>query len=130
MIIKTAHANAVETLEKALKIVNDKYDDNIVFKRCEAVNNAGTRARFTLTVKDSRKAGGRISHSGRRVAAACWHVHGDFFMTCLAINGSAVIKSAGCADIKAGYTRADGQDRNIGSIASPMMYSEACDCEE
>jgi hypothetical protein len=128
MIIKTT-VKAEGVLNDALKAVNEKYEGNITFKKCEIINGEGTRARFTLTVKDSRKAGGRISHSGRRVCAACWHVHGDFFLACLALDAGAVIKSAGCADITAGYTRADWQDRNIGSQFSPMMYSEACDCE-
>ena len=67
----------IKQLNTALDYVNTLYDDNIVFKSEPILK--GNRIHFTLTVKDSSAAGSRIGNSGRRVKAACWHVHGHFF---------------------------------------------------
>jgi len=111
-----------QEIEAALKTVNKKYENNIVFKRFE---QKGKQFVFTLTVKNSKKAGGRIGNSGKRVAAACWHVHGDFFDALLEINENAVITT--CSG-KIDKNNGNWQDRNIGSIYEPLMYSEACNC--
>jgi hypothetical protein len=111
----------VQELQMALEIINHKYEGNIRFKRLDG----GKTPQFTLTVNSSKAKGGRLGQHGRRIAAACWHVHGDFFDALLKVNPSAVITTA--------FARidADGgnwQDKNIGSIMFPMYYSEACDC--
>lgn len=128
-------------LTAALSIVNNKYTGNIRFKHGpDAANQAGNRWRFTLTVKDSAGPGGRRgmaripwgaedktpARPGRRIAAACWHVHGHFFEALFHVKPEAVILSGG----KLTITREAGnwQDRNIGSMIQPLMYSEACDC--
>ncbi len=113
----------IEQLNAALNAVNAKYDNNIIFKSGPEGISA-KRRRFTLTVKRSQDAGGRLSHQGRRVAAACWHVHGDFFEY-LFDDGVELIK-AGTKSMKDNYD--NWQDWNIGSIAQPMYYSEACNC--
>lgn len=111
-----------EQLQIALDTVNRKFADNIRFKD---IRPDGRRIRFTLTVNDSKKPGSRIGNNGRRIAAACWHVHGYFFESlwqqkpdCLIIAGPLRMTSA--AD--------NWQDSNIGSYARPMMHSEACHC--
>lgn len=106
----------------ALEEVNKKYDGNIMFKRYDV---KGKRISFTLRVKKARMAGGRIGFTGRRFPAACWHVHGDFF--------DALIKSNPTAWIRAhtSVINIDGgnwKDRNIGSVMTPLMYSDACEC--
>lgn len=66
-----------EQLIEALESVNQKFDNNIKFKTLKQISKKTVS--FTLTVNDSKKPGSRISRSGRRIAAACWHVHGYFF---------------------------------------------------
>lgn len=72
--------------------------------------------------------GARISSSGRRIAAACWHVHGDFFDALLKIQPNAVIVTRGGPGAVIDKNGGNWQDCNIGSRMSPMMFSEACEC--
>lgn len=111
-----------EQMQQGLVILNKKYEGNIVFKRFDVKRNS---IKFTLTVKDSHGKGGRLGFSGRRVAAACWHVHCDMFDALLSLAPEARIVSN-----MATITRQSGnwQDRNIGSIIEPLMYSDACEC--
>lgn len=119
-------------LDEALKAVNYIYEGNIKFRHCDPINKANTRWRFTLTVHSSKGKGARRSASyfarDRRIAAACWHVHGHFFEALFAASPDARIK-AGTRTIT-GPTEADGnwQDWNIGPPVAPLYYSEACDC--
>jgi hypothetical protein len=108
-------------MEAALAIVNKKYDRNICWNRFDD----GKTINFTLTVLDSHQAGGRRSREGRRIAAACWHVHGDFFDALFEVCPDAVIVSMGKKITK---EAGNWQDQNIGSAYLPFMYSEACDC--
>jgi len=120
MIIKNVTIN---DLERALKIVNLKYNDNIIWNRFEQLGPK--RFAVTLRVKDSRGPGHRIGHSGRRLIYACWHAHGDFFDALLSVNIETVIMTANRTISKYG---GNWIDWNIGSIMRPLMYSEACDC--
>lgn len=122
MIVKNV---TVEQLEKALAEINEKtFEGNIVWK--QAPVPVGRRFKFTLTVKQSAERGGRRGFSGKRVAAACWHVHGHFFDAVFALAPDAEIRPTGKL-----ITLEDGnwEDQNIGSAYRPMMYSDACDCE-
>jgi hypothetical protein len=112
-------------MEKALKNVNKKYKGNIIFKTFFPV---GKQIQFTLTVKSSYDPGARRGFQGQRVAAACWHAHGDYFDALFKVNEKAEVYSGdvagGCININGG----NWQDRQIGSIVNPLYYSEACDC--
>lgn len=110
-------------LNQALTQVNQLFDDNIKFKR---LDQQGSRVNFTLTVEDSRQPGSRRSGSGRRIAAACWHVHGEFFDLLFAINPNAWISTQGR---KITAESGNWQDWNIGSIMNPLYYSQACECD-
>jgi len=114
-----------EDLERALHETTQKYDGNVVWRRePEPLNKGGTRWRFTLTVKDSAGPGARIGHSGRRVKAACWHAHGDFFEALFKLKPNAVVKA-----VKRTVTKdRNWQDWNIGSAFRPLYFSEACEC--
>ncbi|KKK42986.1 hypothetical protein LCGC14_3169140 [marine sediment metagenome] len=118
-----------DDMRRALMIVNKQYDNNVIWNRFES-NGKGFR--FTLKVKDSKKAGHRLSQSltsksnRTRMASACWHVHGDFFEALLSINEDAVIKTSGGITIN--KDGGNWQDRNIGSQFSPLYFSEACEC--
>ena len=118
--MKARNTNRNE-MEKALAVVNKKYKGNITWKRFDD----GKTINFTLTVKSSKGPGGRIGFTGRRVAAACWHVHGDFFDALFGINPAAVIVSMG---ERISINGGNWQDKNIGSQIQPMYYSEACQC--
>jgi hypothetical protein len=110
-------------LHKALDIVNVTYQGNIKFKSIEM---KGKQIQFTLTVNDSHKPGHRRGFNGQRVAAACWHVHGDFFDALIELNPQAVIVvgMGPNIDINGG----NWIDKNIGSQMNPLYFSEACDC--
>ena len=113
-----------EEMEKALKMVNKKYKKNIVWKRDP--EKSGNFLNFTLTVVDSNKVGSRRSAEGRRISAACWHVHGDLFEAMIEIAPDVIIKSLDKTITAEG---GNWEDMNIGSFCYPLMVSEACNCE-
>lgn len=113
----------IEQLNRALDFVNKSFENNIEFKRLEPINSR--RVNFTLTVKSSFKPGARRGFSGKRVRAACWHVHGYFFEY-LFLNFENIKVIAGNKVMRSNSD--NWQNWNIGSIASPLMYSQACDC--
>ncbi len=115
----------VDDVRDAIAQINaDLYNGNIVPKRLEALS--ATRVRVTLTVRDSRAEGSRISDSGRRVSAACWHVHGNLYDAILDKVPSAVIRPyGGRIDCNGG----NWQDWNAGSEYAPRAMSTLCDCE-
>lgn len=116
---------SVETLEKALAKINRKYAGNISFAHILPV---GKRVDFTLTVKSSKAPGSRRGFSGKRVAAACWHAHGDLFDAIFAIDPTAKVISRGGPGAVITKDGGNWQDCNIGSQMQPLMYSQACDC--
>ena len=123
-----------EQLEATLAKVNEQFDGNIVFKRIQPARGHN-RWNVTLTVLDSRGPGGRIGHSGRRISAACWHAYGTFF-------DNLPEHARYVAPVVVGYDNwgrektkrqecqpgDPWQDWNIGSLMSPLYYSEACQC--
>ena len=112
-------------LVKALRVVNEKYEDNITWNNYEQLSEK--RFRITLRVENSHGKGARKGTlSGRALIYACWHVHGDFFDALLSMNPEAIIKSAGRTITKDG---GNWEDWNIGSLCEPLYYSLACDCE-
>ena len=124
-----ARKTTVDELNQALNIVNAKYDNNVEFRD---IHRNGSAIRFTLKVKDSKKAGHRLGFqknkngNRRRINSACWHVHGDFFDTLFNINPQATIRSRGNLITTNG---GNWIDDNIGSMMEPLYFSEACDCQ-
>lgn len=126
-------------LEEALITINNKYNDNVCWKREPEYIAYSNRIRFTLTVHDSSGSGGRISPSGRRIRAACWHVHGDFFDVLLDIEPRAVINTSTrlvtgeqwmIYKDKHGHITNNWRDWYIESYANPMKFSRACHCND
>jgi len=117
----------INDLQTALEKVNQQYDNNIKFRR---LDQQGRGVRFTLTVNSSRGKGARLSvdyaNRRRHLAAACWHVHGNFFDCLFGIVPEAEITSNG-EKITKDY--GNWRDWNIGSMMYPMAYSYACECE-
>lgn len=119
--------NARESsLQYALKKVNEKYDDNIIFNNFQF---QGNRIRFTLRVVSSKGKGHRLGmlNEGkqRRLFYACWHVHGDFFEHLFDIEPEAYVWSRGN---KITQYEGNWEDYNIGSFFNPLYMSSACDC--
>lgn len=117
-------------LQDALKAINTRYADNIRFKTLAPKGKGHT---FTLTVIDSHKPGSRIGQSGKRISAACWHVHGHFFDALFEIAPTAKIHSSGSLanPLAARWITKDAgnwQDWNYGSSFRPAMMSELCEC--
>jgi hypothetical protein len=114
-------------LERALDEVNVRFGGNIIFKRIEP---QGKRMAFTLRVKDSAGAGAKLAISSfktRRSVAACWHVHGWFFVA-LFDQSEELWVDAGRVGRMNGY-KDNWQDFNIGSAARPVLFSESCNCK-
>lgn len=125
MIVKNAsNCNMLETLER----INKKYEGNVIWNRYEV---KGSQIHFTLRVKDSKRPGHRLGYSRtskgnrRRLTSACWHVHGDFFDALIEVNPEVVIRTMhGTIDKDGG----NWQDKQVGSMMDPVMYSQLCDC--
>ncbi len=122
---------SIEDVHEALATVNRIYAGNIRFKR--EPEETGRAVSFTLTVNSSRGAGARRGQGGRRIAAACWHVHRDIYFALYNVNPGARIQTA-IADYR-GYV--DFSDQcpstgyiNIGSQASPLYACDACECDD
>lgn len=110
-------------LSQVLRVVNKKYDGNVEFKRLPEW--VGRSVRFTLKVKNSKGKGARLGFTGKHIASACWHIHGDFFEALLSVNPQAVIRAGSrVIDVRGG----NWDDWNIGSIVNPLYYSNACEC--
>jgi len=114
------------TLYKALDIVNERYGGNIRIK--ELTYLSPKRIQFTLSVHNSRNSGARRSRIGRRIAAACYHVHGHFFDALFSIEPEAYVRVSRHGNQKITKQAGNWQDFNIGSIMRPFMASEACEC--
>lgn len=119
-----AYGISMMEMKRALDDTNKRYKGNLAFRYLVP---DGRGVSFTLTVKDSKALGHRRGQSGKRLACACWHGHGDFFESVFKIVPAAriVSRSMGVTITKHG---GNWQDKNIGSIMYPLFYSEACDC--
>jgi hypothetical protein len=115
-------------------VSRERYSGNLAFKRLPELTGHTERSpiRFTLTVKRAANPGGRVSASGRRVAAACWHCHRDVMKMIFAINPNARIKTT-LADYRGRSNFELTFDRtgysNCGSMAEPFNIMDACHCE-
>lgn len=124
------HVKNEGVLKSALMRVRADFDYNVIWKRAPEYSHDDRQGRevfnCTLTVKDSRGPGSRVGMNGRRISAACWHVHGYFFDYIFEYDPTAMIEAAG---EKITIEGGNWQDRDIGSMMFPLYYSQACDCE-
>jgi hypothetical protein len=73
----------------------------------------------------------RVSPRGRKVHAVCWHGHLAFMRSLYKRNPEAKIRTAqmdynSAQDLEA--QKMESYHTNIGSVAFPSKYGEACDC--
>jgi hypothetical protein len=112
----------------ALDIVNKRYDNNIIFRRFES---KGKMFIVLLKAVSVQKAGHRLGFhyncdgTRRKLALACWHVHGDFFDALFNINPNIYVR---VSTHKITVNEGNWYDRNVGSVVDPMKFSEACEC--
>lgn len=128
-------------LQKALDIVNEKYQGNVKFNP-----DSDGPSRFTLRPVDGRRQkdgsylpGVKLSTAycmglswakKRGANSCCWHVHGDFFESLLKVQPEAVIFSAKeKIYMQDGMVVGNWQDWNIGSQMYPVYFSDCCECE-
>lgn len=119
---------SMNDMQAALNTVNRAYDGNVTFNR---LDQSWRNINFTLRVKSSKGPGHRVSHTGRRIPSACWHVHRDFMKAIFDIAPDAVLRSC-----RAVYRGKDGFERdypatahiNIGSMMQPLSFANACEC--
>ena len=101
-------------------------------RECQSLNRRGSRYRFTLKLGPS-KAYRRLSRSGRKVSAVCWHGHAVFFRQLFALAPTAEIRS-NWAGGRTHYTAENFEHTfgatggaNIGNQMAPIAYRDACD---
>lgn len=130
-----------EQLEAVVREVSDVlYDGNVTVNNISSLS--AKRTRFTVRVRDSRGPGARRAASGRRLVAACWHVHRDVLGALFDRYPGATVYS-GLSDNDGTFRRGevvyrgaddygqnhgDTQYRNVGSLMSPATIGELCDC--
>lgn len=113
----------LEQLDKALKNVNKKFNNNVIFNRYPERNSK--LLNFTLKVKNSSGEGARSGFTGRKLISACWHVHGEFFDSLFAQDENIFIWARGK---KITVFEGNWEDNNIGSMVNPLCFSDACKC--
>lgn len=89
-----------EELNWALALTNNRFDNNLKFKRLEQIKGrtraGGEKWNVILTVRYCRGKGGRYyPESNRHVTAACWHAHGCFYDALPRGRGIEIVTSAG-----------------------------------
>jgi len=129
------HVESKSVLRVALKLTTRLYENNIRWKTEPTYKRHDRQGRevytATITVIDSSGPGARRSHTGRKISAACWHVHGDLFDRIWALDPEAMIKT----NLPKGTTMNgpednwQGGDTNIGSMVNPLWFRYACECE-
>jgi hypothetical protein len=106
-----------ETLRESLNEVNTRWGYKIEFNRFERI---GRWVFFTLKTR-SGIPGSRLSGSGRKGPWVSWHAHGYLFEQILVQEENTVIWSGGKRITAKG---GNWEDRNIGSMVSPLMFSQ------
>jgi hypothetical protein len=146
MIVKGLRAYEVHAVIETVSGRN--FGGNLIAKR--APEDYRGCVRFTLALRDSRGPGHRLGFTiaangkQRRLAAACFHAYGEVIRALL-IAGAAYVQSApitlqrvrskGARPLRwTGETWKENADAmayvNIGSQFEPLMFCEACECEQ
>ena len=122
--------NGLRNLYLALHITNKQYAQNIAWKREPEL--IGKHYAFTLTVHDSANPGSRRAASGRRISAACWHAHRDFFRALFKHDPEGTVTSTQARYTSSANFEHHFEDTGTQSISNHpfILYRDACDCQE
>lgn len=120
MLIRTTKQN----IEKAFEITNKEYEGNLTLTWN---NKKGNFYSLKMEVNNSFKYGARVSHSGRRIAAASWQAFRDFFTEIYKLDENAAIRTAlakydNKEDFE--YSFPGTEYTNIGSLYNPVQIGE------
>lgn len=125
MIVRSSRS----TIHAALGITSRAYSGNIRFRSFDPIGPVGSdgRARHRLTITVDGGDDGRSVDPirGRRIAAACWHAHGDFFDVLLELDPGARVSALGRTITVDG---GNWEDMKRGSMMYPTRASEWCHC--
>ena len=129
-----AKNTTTKEMRKALELTNKAFNNNVVFNRFD---QQGKNIAFTLKTENSSKEGSKVSYSGRKTCAACWHVHGEFFDNLiLKVNNKAIVISSylekerskmfynGSRDVQNNW-----QNIKQGTYDRPVYMSDLCNCD-
>ena len=135
MIIQTTR----QTLDAAIMAVSTMYGDNIRWRdirpmtdRTDTTDTDRIRHRCTITVHDTDGHGASYDPiRGRRISAACWHVHGQLFDIIMTMDPTAVIRTAATVIRTDDTGRVHGNwiDYQRGSMMYPSRASSWCHCQ-
>ena len=111
------------------ELVSAACESGVRLNDCDSINKGNTSYRFGIRPIDGKFQ--RVSPSGRKVHAVCWHGHLDFMRCLYSINPAAKFRTAmnnynSLDDLEA--TKGNAYHRNIGSVMFPMDYGDACKC--
>lgn len=117
--------------EGQLQEIIREADENIIFNR--EPERIGNFLHFTLRVVSSKGAFAKVSVSGRRSVALCWHGHRDVMRVIFdrypkALLVTAMARYDGREGFESEYP-ATGQ-QNAGSAFNPMPFAYCCECGE
>ncbi len=127
--MKLANVTACQ-LRMIVSVVSDEsYAGELIFER-EPEGN-GKWVHFTLRTVNGKSPGARRTHTGRRLAKACWHAHRDVMQLLFDTHPDAVLVTMlatydGRDDFLATFP--DTGATNLGSIAAPLRADAACEC--
>lgn len=99
--------------------VNAKHGYKLIFNR--EPEKRGNYIHFTIRSEKSGIPGARTSWSGRNMVSASWHSHGYLFDEIWEHSPNAIIYSG---NMKMTNKEDNWQDRNIGSMINPVMFSQ------
>ncbi len=125
-------------IAQALDEINEKYDGNVTFNRCDLVKGRRDgREEWEVTLKTRSSSGpgaGRaLPHDGksRRLPTACWHVHGDFLDALGRLCPEAEYESTINGRQRILVCEHGWQDKMLGGMYTGFhMMSDLCECEE
>jgi len=111
------------------ELVSAACESGVRLNECASINKGNTSYRFGIRPIDGKFQ--RVSPSGRKVHAVCWHGHLEFMRNLYRTNATAKFRTAmnnydSLADLES--NKGNAYHRNIGSMIYPMYYGDACEC--
>ena len=130
MKVKNVTADQVRDVVEFISA--ELYNNELIFDREPETH--GVRVvwvHFTLRTVNGRSTGARRTHTGRRLAKACWHAHRDVMAELFDLYPNAELHTMLASyhdkwDFRAKFPQTGFN--NIGSVAQPLAMQNACEC--